>query len=380
MAWTFSWLGSWDEIWDPAHVAAWRGLTEAPSSAATPFMHPAVVRAWVGAMGGERRFAAHFMHATHASGQRVLWPLVRPRAGWRQGFVRRLIPVGTAVNPFNSKGMLFDYHDPVAAPAGPPGAHLAAGFWPALMGELARRQGSWFDVVVLPRLRTGCLGDPALGTPYGVAPLLHLDRYAGFDAYLAARSPKVRETLRRRLRRMEAAGRSEFRVFGPGESEAVLAWLPRLEEERRRRWKGGGLPPGWLAALVREGLPAGVLRASALRLDGRDLAWDIGLSLNGTYYGYVRGFDAGFAAFSPGSVQLCRLIEQLFAEGAARLDFMLGAEAYKADWTDSEEVSVRSLALESRALASPLRRAAARELDRAFGGARARRRAPARAH
>lgn len=365
MAWAFSWLRSWDEIWAAEHVAAWQGLVEAPSSAATPFMHPAVVRAWVGAMGGEGRFAPHFLHAVHASGQRVLWPLVRPRNGWRQGFLRRLIPAGTAINPYDSKGMLFDYHDPVASPGGPAGQRIAAGFWPELMAELARRQGSWFDVCTLPRLRAGCLGDPAPeATPYSVAPLLRLEPYPDFPAYLAARSPKMRETIRRHLRRMEAAGAPEFRVFGPDEAAAVLAWLPRLEEERRRRWQSGGLPPGWLAGLVEAGLPAGVVRASALRLDGRDIAWDVGLYLGGTYYGYVRGFDARFRALSPGSVHLCRLIEWLFASGAARLDFMLGAEAYKADWTDGEEVAISSLGLESRALPSPFRRAAARELDR----------------
>ena len=84
-------------------------------------MHPAVVRAWISVMGGEDRFAPHFLIATHSGGQRVLWPLVRPRAGLRQGFIRRLIPVGTAVNPYGSKGMLFDYHDPVVGPGRPTG-------------------------------------------------------------------------------------------------------------------------------------------------------------------------------------------------------------------------------------------------------------------
>ena len=364
MTWAFSWRCSWEEIWDPAHVALWRRLAEAETSAATPFMHPAVVRAWIGAMGGEARFAAHFLHAVHSGGQQVLWPLVRPRAGWRQGFVRRLIPAGTAVNPNGSKGMLFDYHDPVAAPAGPEAARIAAGFWPALLAELSRRQGAWFDVCVLPRLRDGCLGDPALGTLYDVAPRLDLARYPDLAAYLAARSPKMRETLRRQLRRLDAAGKAEFRVFAPGETAAVLAWLPRLEEERRRRWQGGGLPPGWLAALVREGLPAGVVHASVLRLDGEDIAWDLGLAMSGIHYGYIKGFDPAFQALSPGSVHLCRLIEWLLAHGGRALDLMLGAEAYKADWTDGAETAVRGLTLESRARLSPLRRAAARRLDR----------------
>ena len=120
------------------------------------------------------------------------------------------------------------------------GQRIAPGFWPALLAELARHQGSWFDVCSFPRLRADCLGDPALGQPCDTAPLLRLASYADFDAYLAARSPKLRETIRRRLRRMAEAGQVDFRVHGPAETAEVLAWLPRLEEERRRRWQTGG--------------------------------------------------------------------------------------------------------------------------------------------
>ena len=141
MSWTFSWLRSWDEIWDPrpSRVLARPGRGDGHRRHALHASRRGA--AWVRAMGGEQRFAAHFLHAAHPSGQRVLWPLVRPRAGWKQGFLRRLIPVGTAVNPYNSKGMLFDYHDPVAAPAGPPGQRIAPEFWPALVAEISPPPG-----------------------------------------------------------------------------------------------------------------------------------------------------------------------------------------------------------------------------------------------
>ena len=274
--------------------------------------------------------------------------------------------------------MLFDYHDPVAAPAGPPGKRIAAGFWPALTAELGRHQGSWFDVCSLPRIREDCLGSADLGTPCDVAPVLRLAPYPDFEAYLAARSPKLRATVRRQRRRLAAAGEVEFRVHGPGETESVLAWLPRLEEARQQRWKGGGLPPGYLAALVREGLPAGVVHASVLRLDGADLAWDLSFYLGGAFYGYIKAFDPAFQDFSPGSLHFCRLLEWLIADGAHSFDFMLGAEAYKADWTDGAEVTVRSLTLESRALPSPFRRAAAHGLDRLLKPSRAARKAERR--
>jgi len=194
------------------------------------------------------------------------------------------------------------------------------------MTELRRRQGSWFDVCSLPRIREDCLGSD-LGTPCDVAPVLRLAPYPDFEAYLAARSPKLRATVRRQRRRLAAAGEVEFRVHGTGETESVLAWLPRLEEARKQRWKGGGLWPGYLAGLVREGLPAGVVHASVLRLDGADLAWDLSFYLGGAYYGYIKAFDPAFRDLSPGSLHFCRLVEWLIANGAHSFDFMLGAEA-----------------------------------------------------
>ena len=50
---------------------------------ATPFMHPDLVRAWLAAHGGEAAWLPYFLRATHRSGQRVLWLLVRER-GWRR--------------------------------------------------------------------------------------------------------------------------------------------------------------------------------------------------------------------------------------------------------------------------------------------------------
>ncbi len=124
------------------------------------------------------------------------------------------------------------------------------------------------------------------------------------------------------------------------------------------------MPAGYLAALVREGLPGGVVHASVLRLDGAAIAWDLGFYLNGAYYGYIKGFDPAFQAFSPGTLHLWRLLEWMFENGGRTLDFMLGAEAYKYDWADGEEVAVMSLTLESRALPSPVRHIAAHGLDR----------------
>jgi Acetyltransferase (GNAT) domain len=346
MAWTLSWLQSWDAIWEPGHLARWQAAVAEPEAGAgagvvhaSPFMHPGVVRAWLESTGGPDAWAPFFLHARHADGQAVLWLLVRPRAQWRTGFVRRLVPAGAD---------LFDYHDPVVIPVHAPGAVLAPGFWQALEVALRQHEGAWFDVCTLSRIRPACCSDGAFPTPGGSAPILRLDRYPGFDAYLASRRKTI-AGLNRKWAKHAAEGLS-FHAHHPSETEAVLGWLPDLEAARGARYPGSGLPPGYLARLVAAGHGQGLIRASTLTLDGRPISWDLSFYLNRVFYGYMRAFDAAFFRLSPGRLHSYRTIEWLYAEGAHTFDFLLGSEDYKSDWTDGEEITVRSRAIRSRAL------------------------------
>lgn len=360
MGWRFAWLRGWPEIWAPEHRARWLALLDHPDAHASPFVHPALVRAWLEAKGGEASFQPCFLWATHPSGQELFWPLVVVAGGWRHGFLRRLLPVGAALRPFRPGGTLYDYHEPAVAPsAGDP--VLAPGFWPAFTAELDRRQGAWFDQCAFPKLRP--IGLPE-GMPAGVAPFVALDAYPDFDAYFAARKARVRNAIRRRIRNLEAEGAVTFEVHGPDEVETVLGWLPSLEAARARRYPGSDLPAGFLSGLVTEGLPAGILHCTSLSLDGRAISWDLGFWQGGCFYGYIRSFETGLAHLSPGVVHLARLIDWLYAHGGRKLDFLVGQEDYKAEWTDGAEMPVTGLTRLSGAPASLARRGLARTLRR----------------
>ena len=66
-AWRFTWLDSWQAIWEPAHLADWRATITGDGVHATPFMHPDLVRAWLAAHGGEAAWLPYFLRATHWS-------------------------------------------------------------------------------------------------------------------------------------------------------------------------------------------------------------------------------------------------------------------------------------------------------------------------
>ena len=342
--WRFSWLRSWDEVWSPSNLEDWRATIACGDEVhVTPFMHPDVVRAWLESTGGEGAYRPFFLRATHASGQRVLWLLVRRRGFWGTGLLRELMPVG---------GDLFDYHDPIVAPPRRAGGVLAPGFWKALEAELRRHEGSWFDHCSFSRLRPACFGDGGFAQAGGTAALVRLDAYPDFPAYMAARRGSINK-LARKQRKLASSGNARFRVYGPDELDAALAWLPDLVAAYRARYPEGAVTPEFLASLVRHGLPSGVVHCSALELDGKPFSWHLGFHLNRVHYDYLCGFDADYGRLSPGLMHVHGLIDWLYAESDARVfDFLLGAEGYKADWTDGGEVTVRNAGFRSRALST----------------------------
>ena len=364
MVWTLEWLRSWDEVWAEDNLQRWEALIATPEAHASPFATPAMVRVWVDALGGQERFEPAFLRARHASGQEVVWPLVILRGGLRHGFMRLMIPVGAAPRPIIDCMTLFDYQEPVVAPVAPGACILEPGFWPALVGDLRGREGVWFDRCAFPKLRGACFGADVATNAIDVAPYVMLEPYADLEAFLMARKPRLRTNIRRSFRLIEAEGEMWFRVHQAGEEATILGWLPALEAARAERYPGSDMPAGFLPGLVTEGVAAGMLACSSISLDGRAISWDIGFVQAGTYYGYIRSFDAEFAQLSPGSAHLASLVDWMIASGGRKLDFLIGQEKYKAGWTDGAEAPVAGMAIRSAAASSTARRGLARAMGR----------------
>jgi CelD/BcsL family acetyltransferase involved in cellulose biosynthesis len=330
--WTFRWIRSWEEVWHPDHRALWRQIVECRAGPdANPFMHPDVVRAWFLATDAAARSEPLFVEARRDDGVQVILLMVCLHGDWRHGLVRRCAPVA-----------FFDYQDPVVTRCASEASALA-GFWGAFRRELESRAGSWFDVCSFQRLRSDT-GPGTEAKPADVtAPYLRLSRYSDFDAYLASRT-KFRSKVR--------DSKLQFRVHSSADIDAVYGWIPALEAARRERYPGSELPPGYLRALVAEGMQSGIVHCSSLALEGQAISWHVGLWSNGTLFWYIPAFDARRQAVSPGTVHLAKAIEWVFARGGHTFDFLLGAEAYKSVWTDGAEFELRSARIRSRALAS----------------------------
>jgi CelD/BcsL family acetyltransferase involved in cellulose biosynthesis len=83
----------------------------------------------------------------------------------------------------------------------------------------------------------------------------------------------------------------------------------------------------------------GWLRLAFLRLDGRPLAVQYLLDVNGVRYALKGGYDPSAERFSPGILLLEALLEHAFATAARRFALLGGDEPYKARFaTDNHEL------------------------------------------
>jgi CelD/BcsL family acetyltransferase involved in cellulose biosynthesis len=159
-----------------------------------------------------------------------------------------------------------------------------------------------------------------------------------WEDYLASLSTHRRSELRRRTRRLEAAGEVTREVHLGGDR------LPALLEEafavEAAGWKGtGGTamvsdPPiatfyGRVAAWAAE---RGWLRLAFLRLDGRPLAFDLALETGGRHYLLKTGFDPAFTSLSPGLLLRLHMLERAFRTGIGTYEFCGAAEPWKLEW------------------------------------------------
>ncbi|MFL1463379.1 GNAT family N-acetyltransferase [Roseococcus sp. DSY-14] len=155
----------------------------------------------------------------------------------------------------------------------------------------------------------------------------------GWEAYLAARPPALRNTLRRKLAR---AGR-DFRFAlhdapGAGLEDGIAAF----EAVRARSWKPHEPFPAFDAAAMRAAAPLGLLRLGVLEDGaGRPVAAQYWLLDRGGRRATVPKLfhDESARAASPGSVLTALVLQGLLGrDGVRELDFGRGDDPYKALW------------------------------------------------
>jgi CelD/BcsL family acetyltransferase involved in cellulose biosynthesis len=236
------------------------------------------------------------------------------------------------------------------------------------------------DVLTTPMFREGSAAEAAL-VPRGMAQMPSLDSlrrmrlegtsWAEFEQERF--SSKTRKDRRRRERRLADTG--DFERVLLREPDEVARAIPDAVRLHRLRWPKGldgsalGTPAGvafWadsIVSLAREGL----VRMMVLRIDGRMIAFELALLVEGNLSTYRGQYDKDFATHGPGVMAtLAMLTEVTGSEHVDVVEFGPGDELWK------RELATEELALPAGLM--PLTTRGRADVARRLGEAHLRRR------
>ena len=163
-----------------------------------------------------------------------------------------------------------------------------------------------------------------------------------FDGYLAARTAKFRNHLKRSQRKLANAGAlSTQEVDGSGNSlDAGLDALMRIEHASWKHEHGSAISAvehqtGFYRQFCLGAHEEGRLHLQWLTIDGQPVAYNLGY-LQGDHYHYLKtSYDQSLRELSPSTVLRARLIESLIGRGLKVFDFPGEPYEWETQWTDT---------------------------------------------
>lgn len=154
---------------------------------------------------------------------------------------------------------------------------------------------------------------------------------AEFDSFWAARPSWLRETVRRKLGRLERAGRLGFALSD--DAAGLERAGPVYELVYAASWKPPEPHPGFMPAMVRMLGAAGCVRLGIASIDGIPAAAQVWLVSGGRATIFKLGHRPEFDRDSPGTLLTYLMARRLIAEERlAEIDFGRGDDAYKRAW------------------------------------------------
>jgi len=170
-------------------------------------------------------------------------------------------------------------------------------------------------------------------------PSFLIELRGSYGDFLAGRSSKFRNYLRRRSRQLEERGNVSIRRAGQelGVQEAYRDLLS-VEE---RSWKHGhgtaitsiARQQAFYRQLCDGAAARGRLHLTLMYLDDRPVAFNLGVVAARTYYYLKTSYDAALRPLGPATVFRARLIESLIDEGIGSIDFPGEPYQWEEQWS-----------------------------------------------
>jgi CelD/BcsL family acetyltransferase involved in cellulose biosynthesis len=171
------------------------------------------------------------------------------------------------------------------------------------------------------------------------APCSNLNLYGNFDAFLKAhwKAHRNRNRLRRRAQR---EGELRFEIAG---SRTRAVELTRRALELKREWLrlqfrlvGTLSEPQWCDALVDAiecPAPSTEPVVTALHMQGRPAAIEVGFVRHGRYHAFLGAYDPEFGNWSPTDLLMEDTVRWCFEQSIQYYDLLPPDDPYKAKWT-----------------------------------------------
>lgn len=170
----------------------------------------------------------------------------------------------------------------------------------------------------------------------------------GFAAYWSERPSALRHSVERGRRRLDKAGTWRIEI-NTSEKHDLDAAIEAYEAVYAQSWKQPEPCPGFMPGLIRTAAREGWLRLGVLRLNGRALAAQLWLVHGSKANIYKLAYVEGFQKLSAGSVLTAALMEHVMdIDRVQEVDYLIGDDAYKADWMAARRERVGLLACDMR--------------------------------
>ncbi|MGA6826492.1 GNAT family N-acetyltransferase [Nitrospira sp. NS4] len=173
-----------------------------------------------------------------------------------------------------------------------------------------------------------------------VQPSFFLTLDGTFDGYLRRRSGSFRNALKRIERKLMSRGRVEIRAQDdfPGIEEAYDTLLS-IEHRSWKQAHGTSISAvsrqtTFYRHLCAVASQKGWLHLGFLYLDGRPVAYNLGLILNDTYFYLKTSYDYAERPLSPATLLRAKLLEELIGRGVKQFDFPGEPYEWERQWTD----------------------------------------------
>ena len=158
-----------------------------------------------------------------------------------------------------------------------------------------------------------------------------LELPATWDDYLGGLRRKDRHELRRKLRRLDAAGSYRVRLATEATLRADAALFHEVMRESREEKRDflGPEREGFFQDIVERMQSAGLLRLMLLELDAEPIAAVLAFDYAGRRLLYNSGFRLASASLSAGLLLKALCVKDAIERGLTYFDFLRGAEPYK---------------------------------------------------